>query len=441
MTTTVRPTPNVVIKFSQPEYFKKSYLRNNRSNAKKSVRCFPFCKSPHSVNSFCGRDVLIEAFLECSGERETSDYIKGAIFLAAFQLVDPVDDHIWPEHFTLSSLSSRIKSKENPHRDFFIGDIVRYDQKTSVCFVNLNRHCKTFHYSWKGERFMSPRTEHCMVARAYLPLDMGGEDPTYFCRGECYSPYFTISCVRRSKALTPCRTESFDDEQAADESATVLAKRKLLAKPDISAPSHQSPDIIHCQQIQSVCPSIGTKRNKEPDLSERNAEMDTRRNLALANAERSAFARLVACHGRLSNAGKIGMANNECPYIFSSPCEFASNQGAVPGQLIAWNRLGASSGESTNILRSDPLSTKVNGLTSMHMEPAAELNSSDLNFFSSCPPLDLDSLDVFSSDSAFGTVILHLLDMPDSSSLNVGSKLGDASESLIHVEESDQSKF
>jgi hypothetical protein len=53
--------------------FKPSYIRNNKSKAKKHMRCFPHCKeSGHTTSGFCGQGVQIS----CSSEAFDSEELK-----------------------------------------------------------------------------------------------------------------------------------------------------------------------------------------------------------------------------------------------------------------------------------------------------------------------------------------------------------------------------
>ncbi len=47
------------IRVTFTQTFKMEYLRNNKCNGTKNIRCFPCCMEPaHSTQGFCGQPVL-----------------------------------------------------------------------------------------------------------------------------------------------------------------------------------------------------------------------------------------------------------------------------------------------------------------------------------------------------------------------------------------------
>ena len=52
------PDNKVYIRLAFTQTFKIEYLRNNKCNGTKNIRCFPCCTEPaHSTQGFCGQPV------------------------------------------------------------------------------------------------------------------------------------------------------------------------------------------------------------------------------------------------------------------------------------------------------------------------------------------------------------------------------------------------
>ena len=53
------PNGKMFIRVTFTQNFKFEYLRNNKCNGTKNIRCFPCCTEPnHSTQGFCGQPVL-----------------------------------------------------------------------------------------------------------------------------------------------------------------------------------------------------------------------------------------------------------------------------------------------------------------------------------------------------------------------------------------------
>lgn len=245
------PSVSFDLRFDQDFKVNAPYLRNNRSNGVKSLRCFPTCSDPHHVEAgFCGQPItaLLTVFLQ-KNLMHTLDISKLNV-VGEFQPFDKNNYDGIQECLEYHDLIEGLKRKIPTRKDIALGckaprfylyrsqelqspswtDTI--DPNTKQCSIELMFKAK----SWNYQRLLIKHKNANMHAFYISILSndrqfQGGRKQQYFPGSETAllirlaqfrSPGFFVACTRRTKNL--------NDEDSTPGSLEAKEKSELRAK-------------------------------------------------------------------------------------------------------------------------------------------------------------------------------------------------------------------
>ena len=200
--------------------FSNLYLRNNKTNGMKNLRCFPKCSNPHKSQGFCGQEITATFIIPINLFAQ----FNKLIFIGELRPKD-ADDTVEIiksyEDATLKLLTKEnnnnsITNNRNTDNSLFglylgceIGERVITLGKDSNKYVNIklsfNDPPKSWPYEWQNHRFRS-ETYHSFDITVISVLD----STNYEQLGVFSGPIFKVACKRRAQSNTSIsNVESF----------------------------------------------------------------------------------------------------------------------------------------------------------------------------------------------------------------------------------------
>jgi hypothetical protein len=267
------------IKFEQS--FETEYLRNNKTNGSKNIRCFPKCSLPHHCShGFCWQPIKaqlsfelhqVDDFVAPMGADATVDAaLEKLIIVGEFQPCDEEFAGIG-KYLDSNNLIRNTDGNTNNVRYF----IAKKDTvpEPSCCnkryAIKLRFDAKAWSYSWNGNRYKK-MTTHSFVITVLKPMfsprcdGVVGPISGFEKVAQFLSPPFKISCMRRSANKNILHVFDRDNEMSQIEH--IYKFSRLVSSNDQELPSQEQ----HLRQQVSLGQELEKKRKK------RNPEFDSR---------------------------------------------------------------------------------------------------------------------------------------------------------------------
>ncbi|RYG61201.1 hypothetical protein EON64_18755, partial [archaeon] len=181
------------------QQFQTEYLRNNKANGSKNIRCFPCCSANgHSFKGFCGQPVLAQLIIQQKFGLDTG--LSGISMLNPYEMVvvgefQPLDNEYSPIDTNITESSDLFEAMAN-NSLFTRAQVTAVQQRDArtLC-VELRFECRPWFYAWKGNR-NKQMTMHAFVVTVFKPADHNSQLLQKVSRH--HSPQFRVSCLRRA---------------------------------------------------------------------------------------------------------------------------------------------------------------------------------------------------------------------------------------------------
>ncbi|ETV97107.1 hypothetical protein H310_09916 [Aphanomyces invadans] len=201
--------------------FTSSYIRCNRSNGRKQLRCFPHCCPEHNLHCSCGGPIAVAVDMTHPIEGEIVMYAHGErVDDAEFALNQVVAHDV---------ILSRLHEPGQNDRGDWVPGIFQPSQSTERRLVfNLNENSTHlgWPYNWKGSATKVDRNQQ-HVLKAYV-FQLSPDNTALRVLNWIASTPFTMSSFRRSNTTPTSRTNKYIQvipTEITDQSLQVLRKK------------------------------------------------------------------------------------------------------------------------------------------------------------------------------------------------------------------------
>ncbi|CAI5722261.1 unnamed protein product [Peronospora effusa] len=258
----VAPTKNF-------QLFRPRYQRNNKKGGQKNLRCFPCCRNGRHVSSgFCGDSIRVHVAISrmtesggvkiCPIQTTHPAVLAFARFVNLDGTFDPTvsGPEVSPGHtIEKADVLAWVRDKHHPMNPLFPGILRGAAMETSSqsAIFQFNAECKAWHYGWtapRGQGLSGSDVQHVLEVLFMKPMG------SYMYCLECLrSDGFSIYSSRRaSHAAIKSDTESFENQEIADD-RHLKRKRVIHAiAPTIGAMMHQPPASPSTTEVSSDSP-------------------------------------------------------------------------------------------------------------------------------------------------------------------------------------------
>ena len=223
----------------------KQYIRNNKSNGQKNLRCFPHCASGgHRAAGFCGSSIFIEInvldepdYLSSLNLKKSTNFVLDPVpcinfnhvfvfaeFLAHDESVDKNNEIQEGKYYNAAPIFKILNSGQTkgpgglPCPRPFLAHRVMIDPEEGEGYAGLSSHAnyiiepKCWHYGWKSHKHTSKMKHFLRVYAMYL---IGNR---FLCLGMGDSTLFTVASSKRFR-------RTYSDDMMSDISGAPIIKR------------------------------------------------------------------------------------------------------------------------------------------------------------------------------------------------------------------------
>ncbi|KAF0709383.1 Aste57867_5973 [Aphanomyces stellatus] len=169
--------------------FQPSYVRCQKSQGQKILRCFPHCCPRHIHYRNCGCSLNLHVHTPPTSTSSSSDTLKA---FAKFTHVDDVDEWHVGDRIKPDGVLKDLRSRDTPFHTWIPGR-VEWIKASTLSFHFDEKNGDGWHYGWKSGRSRSQRTSG-HVLKAYV-VDTTQSD-AWVVVGRTQSTPFTITSYR-----------------------------------------------------------------------------------------------------------------------------------------------------------------------------------------------------------------------------------------------------
>ncbi|KAH9253653.1 hypothetical protein BASA81_008271 [Batrachochytrium salamandrivorans] len=202
--------------FDNAQLYSKLFSRNNKRQAHKNIRCFPFCSDRGHVNQgFCGQPIVFRVSRPYNNTGLEEIYAWGELKRADLGSSQIQDDHE-PEptirielgtRITLAELARHTKDPKSAKTDtldkpLFEGFLESSVRRSGELKFSFNEQKKGWSYNWQASKHTA-KARHAFFVYLFMksPLD------EFTCVGVHMSPSFILYC-RKKKTVAEKRAEA-----------------------------------------------------------------------------------------------------------------------------------------------------------------------------------------------------------------------------------------
>eukprot|EP01031_Cornospumella_fuschlensis_P032592 gene32592-39407_t len=195
--------------------FRTEYLRNNKANGSKNIRCYPCCSANgHSFKGFCGQPVLARLTIK----QKIDAGLSSVCLLNPYELVvvgefQPLDDEYSPIDSSTIESCALFETMANSS-NFTRAQVMLVQQcAEGTVEVDLQFECRPWFYAWRGNR-NKQNTMHAFVVTIFTPSGHSSQLLQKVSRH--HSPQFRVSCLRRAGSKAPTTAVSTKTQRPVD---------------------------------------------------------------------------------------------------------------------------------------------------------------------------------------------------------------------------------
>ncbi|KDO19555.1 hypothetical protein SPRG_15192 [Saprolegnia parasitica CBS 223.65] len=193
------------------QLFHDSYIRSNKPDGSKVLKCFPHCCPEHSRRRSCG------THLELLVHSDSADIcvfarFEASLFTATLALGDSVP-----------FLAGNVRTKEHTRGEWIAchRDASETPTMPVVCIINRNALEAEWAYGWTGSaRVVDRQSTHHLVTYVFR---CSLETPRLVVIGVARSPPFTITSARRASAAASVAWDDLEASNALSPSSGLTA--------------------------------------------------------------------------------------------------------------------------------------------------------------------------------------------------------------------------
>ncbi|KAF0719083.1 Aste57867_1293 [Aphanomyces stellatus] len=232
--------------------FGDNYIRCNRANGRKQLRCFPHCCPEHILHCSCGGPIMIG--VDLSQAPPLARPAKELVMYAHGERHHMPELHL-NEEIPHDMILSRLHQPGNERGDWVKGIVQPYISSATTLLFNFNQNSKQagWPYNWKGSATKVDRNRKHIFKAYVFQVSRGGD--TLRVVNWISSTPFTMSSFRRCNTTPTSRTNSYIEVKP-----TEIIDRNELMKRAAAPPLPMSRKRSH-ERVSSPPPILNDMNN------------------------------------------------------------------------------------------------------------------------------------------------------------------------------------